>query len=196
MAATKRAVIALIWFVSAAVLYFLKKRSTQTHALAFFLGVLFCTVALRVVGTQTGEPAEPEPVAVAAEAPAEDPAPVSTQDAEAECVARVLYGVRGYGLSEDAKTAIIEVIKNRVADTACEFRTIESVEAACEQANQWQGYDSDGPYLREDYALALRVLNDTSGARTIPEGCFFLVVKQGEVIARTKWDGGNEWRVN
>ena len=195
MAAIKRAFIALIWFVSAAVLHFIKKRSTQTHALAFVLGVLICTVTLRVA-TPAEEAPAPEPVAVAAEAPAVDPAPVPIQDADAECVARVLYGVRDYGLPENAKTAIIEVIKNRVADTACEFRTIESVEAACEQANQWQGYVSDGPYLREDYDLARRVLNDTSGARTIPEGCFFLVVKQGEVIARTKWDGGNEWRVN
>ena len=195
MAATKRAALALIWFVSAAVLHFLKRRSTQTHALAFVIGVLIGTVALRVAAP-TEEPAVPEPVAVVAEAAAVAPAPVPAQNAEAEHVARVLYGVRGYDLSENAKTAIIEVIKNRVADTACEFRTIESVVAACEQANQWQGYVSDGPYLREDYDLALRVLNDTTGARTIPEGCFFLVVKQGEVTARTEWNGGNEWRVS
>ena len=194
MAATKRAALALIWFVSAAVLHFLKRRSTQTHALAFVIGVLIGTVALRVAAPAE-EPAAPEPVAVVAEAAAVAPSPVPAQNAEAEHVARVLYGVRGYDLSENAKTAIIEVIKNRVADTACEFRTIESVVAACEQANQWQGYDSDGPYLREDYDLALRVLNDTTGARTIPEGCFFLVVKQGEVTARTEWNGGNEWRV-
>lgn len=192
MAAIKKAFNNLVCEVVDAIHRVLQSRRVQTHALAFGFGMVVAIVSLRCMTAPVVEAAEPAPVAVAAEAPAEDPA----QDADAERVARVLYGVRDYGLSESAKTAIIEVIKNRVADTACEFRSIESIEAACEQANQWQGYVSDGPYLREDYDLALRVLNDTTGARTIPEGCFFLVVKQGEVIARTKWDGGNEWRVN
>jgi hypothetical protein len=174
----------------------LRSRQALTHYLAFALGMVVAIVSLRCTTAPAEEAPAPEPVAVVAEAPAEAPAPVPAPNADAECVARVLYGVRGYDLSENAKTAIIEVIKNRVADTACEFRTIDSVVAACEQANQWQGYVSDGPYLREDYVLALRVLNDTTGARTIPEGCFFLVVKQGEVTARTEWNGGNEWRVS
>lgn len=172
----------------------LHARKMQTHVMAFGLGVLSCIVAMRIVAGPVAEPGEPEPIPVVVAAVAEEP--TTGRDADAECVARVLYGVRDYGLPENAKTAIIEVIMNRVADTACEFRTIEDIEAACEQANQWQGYISGGSYLREDYELALKVLNDTSGARTVPEGCFFLVVKQGEVIARTEWDGGNEWRVS
>lgn len=180
--------------IRAAARRILHARKMQTHVMAFGLGVLSCIVAMRIVAGPVAEPGEPEPIPVVVAAVAEEP--TTGRDADAECVARVLYGVRDYGLSDDAKTAVVEVIKNRVADTAREFRTIEDIEAACEQANQWQGYVSDGPYLREDYDLALKVLNDTSGARTVPEGCFFLVVKQGEVIARTEWDGGNEWRVN
>ncbi len=173
---------------------FLRARQTQSHILAFTLGVLSCLVTVRVMAEPIEQAPAPEPAPVAMAAV--ETAPVPVLDADAQCVARVLYGVRAYELSDNAKTAIVEVIMNRVADTAREFRTIEDIEAACEQANQWQGYTSDGPYLREDYELALNVLNDTSGARTVPEGCYFLVVKQGEVIARTEWDGGNEWRVN
>lgn len=193
MADVKRAFSDLVGEVNTAARSLLMKRGIYTHLLAFMLGVLFCIVTMRGIAGQPAATAEPETVAAPAAA-AEAPAP--TLDPDAECVARVLYGVREYGLSENAKTAIIEVIKNRVADTAREFRNIGTIEEACSQANQWQGYVSDGPYLREDYELALRVLNDTTAARTVPEGCFFLVVKQGEVITRTEWDGGNEWRVS
>ena len=196
MADVKRAFSALVGEMNTAARSFLVKRGTYTHILAFALGVLFCIVSLRAISAgQTVEAAEPENgAAPAAAATAEAPVPIIDHDAE--CVARVLYGVREYGLSENAKTAIIEVIENRVADTAREFRSIDTVAAVCEQENQWQGYVSDGPYLREDYDLALRVLNDTTAARTVPDGCYFLVVTQGAVIARTEWNGGNEWRVN
>ena len=194
MMSLKMAFVVLVDEVIAAVCAFFTSRSTLTHALTFGLGVLSCIVTLRIMAAPVAKVAEPEPVTVAA-ATAEEARPPYL-DADAECVARVLYGVREYNLPENAKTAIIEVIMNRVADTACEFRTIDSIEEACEQANQWQGYTSGGTYLLTDYELALKVLNNTSGARTVPEGCFFLVVKQGEVIARTEWDGGNEWRVS
>ena len=172
---------------------FFFKRSTQTHTLAFLLGAVLAVVALRV----TTRPVEaPEVVAEPViEEVAQPTGTVHQTDYDAECIARVLYGIRGYDLSDEAKTAVIEVIKNRVADTACEFRTVNTIVDVCEQPNQWQGYVSGGSYLKEDYELALDVLYNSSGARTIPEGCFFLVVNQGEVIARTKWDGGNEWSV-
>lgn len=193
MTSLKMALVVFVEEVIAAVCAFFTSRSTYTHVLTFGLGVLSCIVTLRIMAGPVAEAAEPEPVTVAA-ATSEAPAP--SQDADAECVARVLYGVREYNLPENAKTAIIEVIMNRVADTACEFRTIDTIVEACEQANQWQGYTSGGTYLLTDYELALKVLNNSTDARTVPEGCFFLVVKQGEVIARTEWDGGNEWRVS
>lgn len=177
----------------AATLAFALKRSTQTHILAFLLGAAIAVVGLRAT-VKTVEKVEPTPAPV--EVFAEQPSGTEQQtDYDAMCVARVLYGIRGYELSDTAKAAVIEVIKNRVADTACEFRAVNSVQEVCEQPNQWQGYTPNGSYLKEDYDLALEVLYDTSGARTIPEGCFFLVVNQGEVVVRTEWDGGNEWSV-
>ena len=169
----------------------IKDRKIYTHILCFFLGVLFNIVMLRAMQPPVAEAEEPMPTVVVTTA-----ASTSIVDPDAECVARVLYGVREYALSDTAKAAIVEVIMNRVADTACEFRTIDSIKEACEQANQWQGYDSDGTYLMSDYELALKTLYNESAARTIPDGCFFLVVKHGEVTARTKWDGGNEWKVS
>lgn len=174
---------------------FICKRSTQTHALAFLLGVVLGVVTLRAT-TQPQELSAPEPVAAAAsETVVQATGTVHQTDYDAECVARVLYGIRGYELSDNAKTAVVEVIKNRKADTACEFRTVNSIVEVCEQPNQWQGYVSGGNYLKEDYELALKVLYDNNSARTIPDGCFFLVVNTGEVVVRTEWDGGNEWSV-
>lgn len=177
----------------AAALAFALKRNTQTHILAFLLGAAIAIIGLRTAVKAIDIPeATPTPVEIVTEQP------TGTEyqtDYDAACVARVLYGIRGYELSDTAKAAVIEVIKNRVADTACEFRTVNSIQEVCEQPSQWQGYTTNGSYLKEDYDLALEVLYDTSGARTIPEGCFFLVVNHGEVIVRTEWDGGNEWSV-
>lgn len=185
----------LIYRAKESTLAFFLKRSTQTHALAFLLGVAVGVVTLRAT-TQQQELSAHEPVAAAAaETVVQPTGTVHQTDYDAECVARVLYGIRGYELSDNAKTAVIEVIENRVADTACEFRAVNSIVDVCEQPNQWQGYVSGGSYLKEDYELAQKVLYDDSNARSIPEGCFFLVVNTGEVIARTEWDGGNEWSV-
>lgn len=172
---------------------FFFKRSTQTHILAFLLGAILAVIALRAATRPIEVPeVVDEPVI---EEVAKTTGTVHQTDYDAECIARVLYGIRGYDLSDDAKTAVIEVIINRKEDTACEFRTVNTIVDVCEQPNQWQGYVSGGSYLKEDYELALKVLYDNSGARTIPEGCFFMIVNNGEVIARTKWDGGNEWSV-
>lgn len=191
----KSALLMLMYEIKATALAFILKRSTQTHILAFLLGVLVAILGLRL-NSKPVEIVAPEIPSAPVEETIEQPVGTIHQtDYDAECVARVLYGIRGYELSADAKAAVIEVIKNRAADTACEFRTVNTIADVCEQPNQWQGYVSGGSYLKEDYELALEVLYNSSGARTIPEGCFFLVVNQGEVIARTEWDGGNEWSV-
>ena len=183
-----------------AAISFLKRRSTITHAIAFTIGLLigvFCFGRSPVTMAETAvSEAADEPEAAVSVLPQYNSAPSQYQtDYDAVCVARVLYGIRDYHLSRTCKRAVIEVIKNRVADQACEFRAVNTVQAVCEQPNQWQGYEKDGEYLKEDYDLALEVLYDTSGARTVPEGCYFLVVEYGSVTVRTKWKGGNEWSV-
>lgn len=112
---------------------------------------------------------------------------------EAKIMARVLYGINDYHLSENGKKAVFEVIQNRVKCSFGEFgNTIEEV---CNKPQQWQGYVEDGEYLETDYQLALNFLNDNSGARVIPTNCYFLTVKAGKVIVRTEWNNGSEWTV-
>lgn len=180
--------------VRTAIVRFLRRRSTKTHVLAYVLGALCATVLMRVSTTPPkAQAVEPTP-----EITYITPAPVTDSeyqtDYDAACVARVLYGIRDYELSEDAKTAVIEVILNRAECSFGEFG--DTVSEVCEKPQQWQGYSSDGKYLKEDYELALEVLHGTNSVRTIPEGCYYLVVKQGAVSARTEWDdSGNEWTV-
>lgn len=119
-----------------------------------------------------------------------DPDPVY-QD-EATQVARVLYGLKDYELSDTAKIAVIEVILNRAA-YGTEFPT--DILGVINQANQWQGYDPEGSYLSGDYELALSRLNSKDPVRVIPDGCYFLTVSHGKVVVRTKWNGGNTWTV-
>lgn len=192
MTMTKSTTGAAFSALKSAALDFISRKSTKTHVMAFCLGILFCIVSFRIhppVIPGEVQTAATEPVMFGAESMAAD------IDTDAECVARVLYGIRGYDLSENAKRAVIEVIMNRTADTAREFRNFNSIEAVCEQPSQWQGYSSDGQYLREDYELALEVLNSTDRARTIPADCYFLLVQQGEVTVRTEYEGGSTWKV-
>lgn len=122
----------------------------------------------------------------------ETPAPPEHHN-EAIQTARILYGLKDYNLSDKSKIAVIEVILNR-ASYGTEFPT--TIMEVINQPNQWQGYVSDGMYLEEDYNLALSRYNDTSGARVIPEGCYFMTVSNSKVVVRTKWSGGNEWSVS
>lgn len=185
-----------ILHVQAVIAKFLHSRSTQSHILAFMLGVLAGTVLIRMYvnpAVKLEAEAEPQQVATYTQQIADIPAE-PTIDNDAACVARVLYGISGYGLSANAKTAVIEVVLNRVECSYGEFG--DTVQAVCDKPEQWQGYSSDGKYLKEDYDLALEVLYGSNSARVIPEGCYYLVVRPGEVSARTEWDdSGNEWTV-
>ena len=140
------------------------------------------------------------PEAFAEEMPSEEivvtPEPTPALDEGALAIARVLYGIRGYELSDNAKTAVIEVILNRVSDDAREFRTLDSVVAVCEQNNAFQNYEPNGQYLQSDYDLAYNKIYSSSQARVSPEGCYFLTCEYGKVIVRTEFKGGNKWEVS
>lgn len=113
---------------------------------------------------------------------------------EAANIARVLYGVKDYQLSENAKIAIIETIFSRVECGYGEFG--DTINEVCLKPLQWQGFVEGSDYLKEDYELALRCLNDTSGARVTPEGCYWFVVSRDGVTVRTEFEGGNTWKVS
>lgn len=167
----------------------MKSQETKSYILAFLLGILTCIVGMRATERYiqrtiniNGALLEDIPVA-------------SSTREDAACIARVLYGIRDYELSEKAKAAVVEIVLNRLSDTDREFRNYNTIRAVCNQPEQWQGYNPGGPYLETDYELALAVMNNDTGSRVVPENCYFLLVKQGEIIARTEFNGGNEWTV-
>lgn len=126
------------------------------------------------------------------EAKAED-VEIPTLNAEAQAVARVLYGLSDYQLSNTAKMAVIEVIMSRAKCSYGEFG--DDVLSVCDKDSQWQGYVKDGPYIQSDYELADQVLNDISRARVTPDGCLYAAVSRGSVSVRKEWDSKNIWTV-
>lgn len=167
----------------------------QKEILFFIIGMLVMTISARAMFEEPRvEYVEVEvevPVYMEAENPIAELCGYRNPDAEE--VARVLYGVCDYNLSNDAKTAIIEVIMNRANCTWGEFGN--TVSEVCSKDSQWQGYVADGNYLESDYELALNVLNNKSGARTVPNNCLFLRCEYGKVAVRQQWDSNNEWVV-
>ena len=159
--------------------------------LAFLTGVLATIVIFRV--------ALPTPTQTHVEEPVATPEPtmivrtISTNP-DAANIARVLYGVRGYQLSEDAKLAIIETIFSRVDCTYGEFG--DTISEVCLKPQQWQGFVENSSYLREDYELALAYINGDHTARITPEGCYWFVVSDEGVTVRTKFEGGNAWTID
>lgn len=158
--------------------------------LAFLVGVLATIIFFRAnlpTPTQTTvkeSVAAPEPTMIVR---------TVTTNPEAANIARVLYGVRGYQLSEDAKLAIIETIFSRVDCTYGEFG--DTINEVCLKPQQWQGFVEDSSYLREDYELALSYINGDHTARVTPEGCYWFVVSEDGVTVRTKFEGGNAWTI-
>lgn len=119
-------------------------------------------------------------------------APVFSE--EAANIARVLYGVKDYQLSDNAKLAIVETILSRVNCTYGEFG--DTINEVCLKPLQWQGFVEGSDYLKEDYELALNRINDTSGARVSPEGCYWFVVSRDGVAVRSGFEeSSNTWMI-
>ena len=129
-----------------------------------------------------------EPVAVAAAEPAE------TRRADAEEMARVVYGTALYN-STEAQRAVMWCIINRVESPLYPDTVVE----VCQQPSQWMGYSADTPVIGQLYDLAVEVLEawESGGARNLPEGCLWFDWNGNEAITfRTAFDSsGNDWRV-
>lgn len=121
---------------------------------------------------------------------------IEEKDADAEDMARVLYGYRNYNLTDNAKKAVLDIIQNRVACTYGKFG--DTIHEVCAKENQWIGYSEDGSYLSYDYDLAYTYLYSSGSERTIPESCYWVVAENGAVRVRTEFTvtkSTNEWRV-
>ena len=71
---------------------------------------------------------------------------------EAEYIAKVLYGYQ-YNSERDLRTAVWCIL-NRVDNPAYP----DTVQAVCQQENQWIGYSDDNPVLTDLYNLAIEEL--------------------------------------
>ena len=120
--------------------------------------------------------------------------PAETRRADAEEMARVVYGTALYN-STEAQRAVMWCIINRVESPLYPDTVVE----VCQQPSQWMGYSADTPVLGQLYDLAVEVLEawENGGARNLPEGCLWFDWNGNEAITfRTAFDSsGNDWRV-
>lgn len=115
--------------------------------------------------------------------------------AEAEHIARVLYGVKNNS-TDDLRTAVWCVL-NRV-DNAAYPDTIEEVVA---QPTQWMGYSEDNPVLTELYDIAREQLETwyAGGHRPVSDEFVYLSWTRAEIVLRDNWKDGSgthywKWR--
>lgn len=170
----------------------LSKYIHKRDVLAFCLGALAMIISVRFMCNKEVVVETPiETVPVITEAPVIPRTPAVNTDAAN--IARVLYGVKEYHLSDDAKTAIIETIFSRAECSYGEFG--DTVTEVCLKPQQWQGFAENSAYLREDYELALSYIEGDRSVRITPEGCYWFVVSENGVTVRTKFEGGNSWTI-
>lgn len=114
---------------------------------------------------------------------------------EAECIAKVLYGMAKNHSYEDKK-AVVWCILNRV-DYRSHPNTIEEV---CEQPKQWIGYSNENPILSDLYDLALTELKTwhSGGHRPISSEYVYLTWSSKEIIMRDTFEENKNthyWRM-
>lgn len=163
-----------------------RQRDTVACLAGILLAIISCRYILPEFRVQT--------VKVPVEVNSESEQVADTIDTDAANMARVLYGLTQYNLSDNAKIAVFETIESRAQCTYGEFG--DTISEVCLKPDQWQGFNKDSSYLQSDYDLALAYLNDDSGARLTPEGCYWLTVSNNGVSVRNKFDGGQVWKVN
>ena len=118
----------------------------------------------------------------------------SQYSADAEYIAKVVAGCATY-YSENVQRAVAWCVLNRV-DSALYPDTIEEV---CEQANQWQGYDSAASYSDDTYAIAKQVLETKAkgGLRPIDSDMLWFVLNDdGSITLRNQFtaSANQKWR--
>lgn len=106
-------------------------------------------------------------------------------------VARALYGIRDYGLSNDAKRAYIQVMLNR-ANPNVQYDVMagtDDLASVLAKPNQWQGYRSDGNYTEADFQLVKEFLESGQGNILNSDKYYWCEVKQGYIICKADING-------
>ena len=106
-------------------------------------------------------------------------------------VARALYGVRDYGLSNDAKRAYIQIMLNR-ANPNVQYDVMagtDDLASVLAKPNQWQGYRQDGNYTEADFQLAKEFLESGQGNILNSDKYYWCEIKQGYIICKADING-------
>lgn len=106
-------------------------------------------------------------------------------------VARALYGVRDYGLSNDAKRAYIQVMLNR-ADPNVQYdvmRGTDDLASVLAVPKQWQGYRPDGNYTEADFQLVKEFLESGQGNILNSDKYYWCEIKPGYIICKADING-------
>lgn len=106
-------------------------------------------------------------------------------------VARALYGIKDYGLSNDAKRAYIQVMLNR-ANPNVQYDVMagtDDLASVLAKPNQWQGYRADGNYTEADYQLVKEFLESGQGNILNSDKYYWCEVKQGYIICKADING-------
>lgn len=132
---------------------------------------------------------EPLPVALSAlpEAGPEEQVQEDPRKADAEILAKVLYGMRGN--SDADLTCVCWVVVNRVESPLFP----NTVDGVCNQPQQWVGYYDSNPITDRFYGLALGVLTqwDNDGHRPFDRDFLYFDWSSSDIVFRTKFEGGN-----
>lgn len=106
-------------------------------------------------------------------------------------VARALYGVRDYNLSDNAKKAYIQIMLNR-ADPNVQYdvmRGTDDLASVLAKPNQWQGYRSDGNYTEADFQLVKDFLESGQGNILNSDKYYWCEIKPGYIICKADING-------
>ena len=119
---------------------------------------------------------------------------IDSIEAEAECIAKVLYGTAQHH-SADGQRAVVWCILNRVEHQSYPNSVIE----VCEQPQQWMGYSEDNPVVEDLYDVALEVLKTwyNGGHRPVSPDYIYLSWSSSEIVLRDKFEekGAHYWRI-
>lgn len=114
---------------------------------------------------------------------------------EAECIAKVLYGMARNHSAADQR-AVVWCVLNRV-----EHRSYpDNVAEVCEQPKQWIGYSNENPVLADLYDLALTELKiwHSDGHRPMSNEYVYLTWSSKEIIMRDAFEENKNthyWRM-
>ena len=106
-------------------------------------------------------------------------------------VARALYGIKDYGLSNDGKRAYIQIMLNR-ANPNVQYDVMagtDDLASVLAVPNQWQGYRADGNYTEADFQLVKEFLESGQGNILNSDKYYWCEVKPGYIICKADING-------